>query len=297
MASFWFGESTKDLMSSTELALTYPATNDYGKMALLHDSLFVQSFLEHHYDAQMPDLMKWLLDTAVLHAKLVHVPSQRIVAYMCGLEFATNLPSCNLDSCNLDPCNLDSCNEKPILLGTLLCVHTALRRTGLVKKFLASVIKYTAERGYAIRVSTTPDVLRMRHSAQIFRYVLPQQFQRQGRPAATQDELNEICPKFTAPGIHWINVKAHDSLYVHEISGKFGALFVKVNGVSFQLLAMYKNASDFATYLQEASVALGGTLIIDTIDPQPEMKQSSRIPFYYVYFHNVQTEQCFIPMI
>lgn len=298
--SFWSGESLKQSLPIDVLQDTY-ATVEFGSdIELVHQCPIddsIREFLEKHYDDNMPDMMRWLLDTSSVASCLLHKKSRIVIAFMCGLVFPVNVPFYSGN----------------VLIGTLLCVHPLLRKTGLVQKFLSAVMKESARCGHKVRVSTTPDVLALQHCGYIKRYVLRPSLHRptfrhmEGPPSSSQSEIDAVCSYIgvSTTGIDWLYTKAHPSLFAY-LDTDFGGLFLKVNRISYQLLAVRKEAScekPMVSFLNIVANNLRASLVIDAWDESftgAELEHSSRIPGYYIYFHNVSNIQpalYSIPMI
>lgn len=161
--TFWAGEVAKQDLPPAALAQTYGPCQPPSSLELRWDAdrTAVAAFLGAHYQpgSQSDSAYAWLLRRAALIGTLHARCNDAVMACMVGVPLPVRFPGVYTG---------------PALLGTLLCVHPCLRRTGLTARLLRAVIRRSADLGHAVRLSTTTHPLPLAPLARIPRYlVLP----------------------------------------------------------------------------------------------------------------------------
>ena len=305
MDSFWKQQLEQGFRTIDELVDDGSDVNFGPRLRLLTDDPDDEAavtFLLKEYDSEAEDFIRWLLSRACTRARLVSATdSSRTMAFFCGVNLPVRVPGFQGDA----------------LLGTLLCVATCLRGTGLVRKMLAASVALSARHGYLVRVSTTPASLALQPCATISRYTFgPGEADRKSGDSLTgrityspRQVVQYLSRKQIMYGIDWTRFNAcrHPSLQGIMRKGVGAALLVQVNSVSHQVIGFYvEDQHKIWAFLCWIVFHLGTTLILDAWDPEirrlaTRFRAATIVPKYHIFFHNADVRHlgtdCAVPLL
>lgn len=299
--SLWIEETRKSGIGAADLVHTYP-DSDFGPKIVFcpdcsdrADDVF--RFLLQHYDRNAPDIIMFLWGRAVIRTALLCKESGTVLAFMAGVPF---------------PVNIDRFSGTA-LLGTLVCVTPALRKTGLVRKYMHANMRLSALRGFEVRCSATTTPIALPHVCETRKYVLYPGDRSPGKRALKiaydRARAVKILAEHGPAGIDWAaNKWPADKLLrfysaKNDSGGAVAAVVVFVNKASVQLIGGAATEPPLLRpLLEHIAWSLKRAVVIDATNPSDlhsdivlaaGKKDDSRLvpdavnPSYRVHFHNV----------